>query len=156
MATCPAAGLDARYARIGRAAFALARRICGDDAAAADVVEQAFASAGDGPEGAVGDGLLLRRVRDLACDRLRRVPLAPVALSDPPRELAELPAVQWRVLDLVALRGATVREAAVRLRLPEEAVLAHLRDGLRLTGQLLSGARETDDHTDSPRLALLR
>jgi DNA-directed RNA polymerase specialized sigma24 family protein len=156
MATGPAAGLDARYARIGRAAFALARRICGDGAVAADVVEQAFASCGDGPDGGVGDGLLLRRVRDLACDRLRRAPLAPVALSDPPRELAELPAAHWRVLDLVALRGATVREAATRLRLTEDAVLAHLRDGLRQTGALLSGAGETDDHADSPRLALLR
>jgi DNA-directed RNA polymerase specialized sigma24 family protein len=156
MAPGPAAGLDARYARIGRAAFALARRICGDDAAAADVVEQAFARCGDGPDGGVGDGLLLRRVRDLACDRLWRLPVAPVALSDPPPALADLPALQWRVLDLVALRGATVRQAAARLRLSEDAVLAHLRNGLRMTGELLSGAGETDDHADAPRLALLR
>ena len=83
------------------------------------------------------------------------MPLAPVALSDPPRALAELPAAHWRVLDLVALRGATVREAAARLRLSEDAVLAHLRDGLRLTGALLSGAGQADDHADAPRLALL-
>jgi DNA-directed RNA polymerase specialized sigma24 family protein len=156
MAMGPAAGLDSRYARVGRAAFALARRICGDDAIAADVVEEAFASSGHGPEGGVGDGLLLRRVRDLACDRRIRVHRGPIALSASPPALAELPRVQWRVLDLVALRGATVREAAARLGVPEDDVLAHLRDGLRLAGALLSGTGETDGHADSARLALLR
>jgi hypothetical protein len=156
MAPGPSAGLDVRYARIGRAAFALARRVCGDDAVAADVVEQAFASSEAMPAGAVGDGLLLRRVRDLACGRRKHAPVGPVALSTPPPALAALSPLQWRVLDLVALRGAGMREAAARLLMPEDEVLAHLRDGLRLAGALLSGAGETDDNADSPRLALLR
>ena len=148
-------GLDARYARVGRAAFTLARRICGDEATASDVIERAFVGSAGMPEGAVGDGLLLRHVRALACDCRRRPPAGPVALSSPPRALAGLPWEHWRVLDLVALRGAGIGEAAARLGLPEDAVLAHLRDGLRLTGELLSGARETDDHADAARLALL-
>jgi hypothetical protein len=156
MASGPAAGLDVRYARIGRAAFALARRICGDDAAAAAVVEQAFARGGE-PEGAVGDGLVLRRVRQLACARRRRPATGPAAVGTPPAELAALPVAQWRVLDLVALRGASVREAALRLQLPEATVLAHLHDGLRSAGVLISGP-ERQSHGDAspPRLALLR
>ena len=154
MAPGPAAGPDVRYARMGRATFALARRICGDDAVAADVVAQAFA-ASPGPEGAVGDGLLLRRVRELACARRRRPPFGPVALSSPPPALAALAQAHWSVLDLVALRGAGVREAAARLQLSEEVVLTHLREALRLTRELLSGAGEPDDHADAPRLALL-
>jgi predicted DNA-binding protein (UPF0251 family) len=154
MAPGPAAGPDARYARMGRAAFALARRICGDDAVAAAVVEQAFLA--DEPESAVGDGLVLRRVRHLACARRRRAEAGPAAVGRPPRELAALPVAQWRVLDLVALRGASVREAAARLQLPEETVLAHLHEALKQAGALLSGERQADDHTDAPRLALLR
>jgi DNA-binding NarL/FixJ family response regulator len=154
MALGPAAGPDARYARVGRAAFALARRICADDAVAAAVVEQAFLA--DEPESAVGDGLVLRRVRQLACARRRRAEAGPAAVGKPPRELEALPVTQWRVLDLVALRGASVREAAARLQLPEEAVLAHLHDALRQTGALLSGERQPDDHADAPRFALLR
>jgi hypothetical protein len=156
MATGHAAGLDARYARVGRAAFALARRICGDDAAAAEVVEQAFACSGSERDGGAGDGLLLRRVRELAGSRRGRLSLGPVALTTPPPELTGLSVAQWRVLDLVALRGAGVREAAVRLRLPEDAVLAHLRDGLRAAGELLRGDGQPSDDADAPRLALLR
>jgi hypothetical protein len=154
MALGPAARLDARYARMGCAAFALARRICGDDAVAASVVEQAFIA--DEPDGAVGDGLVLRRVRHLACARRRRAEGGPAAVGKPPRELGALPVTQWRVLDLVALRGASVREAAARLQLPEETVLAHLHEGLQQAGALLSGERQPDDHADAPRLALLR
>ena len=84
-----------------------------------------------------------------------RGPAGPIALSEPPAALDVLSAAQWRVLDLVALRGAGVREAALRLRMSEDAVLAHLRDGLRLTGRVL-GAGETGDDADAPRLALLR
>jgi DNA-directed RNA polymerase specialized sigma24 family protein len=156
METGPAAGLDQRYARVGRACFALARRICGDDVVAAEVVEQAFASGGDEPAGPVGDGLLLRRVRHFACARRRRAQIGPAALGTPPPELCALPVAQWRVLDLVALRGASVREAAARLQLPETTVLAHLHDGLQAAGALLSGERQPDDHADAPRLALLR
>ena len=156
MALGPAAGLDARYSRIGRAAFALARRICGDDALAADIVEQAFANGAHEPGGSVGDGLVLRRVRHLACARRRRAQVGPAAVDTPPRELEALPVAQWRVLDLVALRGASVREAAVRMQLPEETVLAHLHDGLRQAAVLLSRERQTDDHAHAPRLALLR
>jgi DNA-directed RNA polymerase specialized sigma24 family protein len=153
MALGPAAGLDARYARIGRAAFALARRICGDDDVAAAVVERAFADSE--PEGAVGDGLVLRRVRQLACARRRRAQAGPVAIGAPPAGLRALPNAQWRVLDLVALRGASVREAATRLQMSEETVLAHLHGGLRGAGLLLSGERQADDQPDAPRLALL-
>ncbi|HET6173842.1 MAG TPA: hypothetical protein VFD90_14610 [Gaiellales bacterium] len=156
MASGPAAGLDLRYARIGRAAFALARRICGDDAAAATVVEQAFATGAGEREDGAGDGLLLRRVRQLACARRRRVQAAPAALDVPPPELAQLPVLLWQALDLVALRGASVREAAARLQLPEAMVLGHLHDGLREARVLLSGQRQPDDHADTPRLALLR
>jgi hypothetical protein len=156
MALGSAAGLDARYARMGCAAYALARRICGDDAVAVAVVEQAFVSGGDEPEGAVGDGLTLRRVRHLACARRRRAQAGPAAVGKPPRELGALPVTQWRVLDLVALRGASVREAAVRLQMPEETVLAHLHEALQQAGALLSGERQPDDHADAPRLALLR
>jgi len=156
MASRPAAGLDARYARTGRAAFALARRICGDDAAAAEVVEQAFASSGNEPEGPVGDGLLLRRVRRLACTRRKRPPLGPTAVGTPPPELTALPAAQWRVLDLVALRGASVREAAVRLQLPEATVLAHLHHALQGAGGVLLGERKPHGHADAARVALLR
>jgi RNA polymerase sigma-70 factor (ECF subfamily) len=156
MALGPAAGLDARYARIGRAAFALARRICGDDALAAAVVEQAFANGSHEPGGSVGDGLVLRHVRHLACARRRRAQVGPAAVGTPPRELEALPVAQWRVLDLVALRGASVREAAVRLQLPEETVLVHLHDALRQAGALLSRERQADDHAHPPRLALLR
>jgi DNA-directed RNA polymerase specialized sigma24 family protein len=155
MASGHAAGLDMRYARIGRAAFSLARRICGDDAAAGTVVEQAFASAGV-VDGAAGDGLLLRRVRQLACAQRRRGHAGPAALDLPPPELAALPVAQWRVLDLVALRGASVREAAAQLQLPEATVLAFLHDGLQRTRALLSGERQPHGHADPPRLALLR
>jgi hypothetical protein len=120
------------------------------------VVEQAFANGGHEPSGAVGDGLLLRRVRHLACARRGRAQVGPAALGMPPRELGALPVAQWRVLDLVALRGVSVREAATRLQLPEATVLAHLHDGLRQAGALLSGERQPDDHADAPRLALLR
>jgi DNA-binding NarL/FixJ family response regulator len=153
MASGPPVGLDLRYARIGRAAFALARRICGDDATAVEVVEQALASGGDEPAGAVGDGLVLRRVRRLACERRR--PVGPAALGAPPSELSALPLAQWRVLDLVALRGASVREAAGRLQLPEATVLTHLHEGLQRAGALLSGERQPYDNADAPRLALL-
>lgn len=153
MALGPAAGLDARYARMGCAAFGLARRISGDDAVAAAVVEQAFM---EGElDGAVGDGLLLRRVRRLACAHRRRTEAGPALVDKPPRELAALPVTQWRVLDLVALRGASVREAAARLQLPEETVLAHLHEALQQTRALLSGERQPDDHANPPRLALL-
>jgi DNA-directed RNA polymerase specialized sigma24 family protein len=154
MALGPAAGPDARYARMGCAAFALARRICGDDAVAAAVVEQAFIE--DQPDGAAGDGLLLRRVRHLACARRRRAQAGPAAVDKPPRELEALPVMQWRVLDLVALRGASVREAAARLQLREETVLVHLHQALQQARALLSGERQPDDHSDAPRLALLR
>lgn len=156
MASSPAASLDLRYTRIGRAAFALARRICGEDATAAAIVEQAFASSGDEPEGAVGDGLVLRRVRELACMRRRPATTAWTALGTPPPALKDMPLAHWRVLDLVALRGATVREAATRLQLPESTVLAHLHDGLRGAGSLLSGERQPHDYAEPPRLALLR
>lgn len=155
MASGPAVGLDLRYARLGRAAYALARRICGDDATAVEVVERALAG-GDEPEGAVGDGLVLRRVRSLACERRQRPPAGPAALAAPPAELTALSVAQWRVLDLVALRGASVREAATRLQLPEATVLAHLHEGLMRAGALLSGERKTHDDADAPRLALLR
>jgi DNA-directed RNA polymerase specialized sigma24 family protein len=156
MASARAAGVDARYERIGRAAFALARRICGDDALAAAAVEQAFASGGHEPAGPVGDGLVLRHVRHLACARRRRAQVGPPAACRPPRELAALPLAQWRALELVALRGASVREAAVRLQLPEATVLAHLHDGLRQAAALLSREREPDDYAQAPRVALLR
>jgi DNA-directed RNA polymerase specialized sigma24 family protein len=156
----PAAGAGEapRYERIGRAAFALARRVCGDDAVAAAVVERAFADVPDAGAGA-GDGLLLRRVRELACTaQVRRLEVQ-VTPSAAPGQLGALPGVQWRVLDLVALRGVAPREAGARLGLAEAEVLAHLRDGLRTTRALLaaggSGAREADDDADAPRLALL-
>ena len=154
----PAAGLDLRYARIGAAAFALARRICDDDAVAADVVERAFAGSCDEPEGAVGDGLLLRRVRCLACEAARPEAREARTTGAPPEALAGLTATQWQVLELIALRGVAVRSAAELLRLPEATVLAHLRDALRLAGSRLSagGEREADDHAQAPRLALLR
>jgi hypothetical protein len=153
MALGPAAGPEVRYERVGRAAFALAHRICADEEVAAAIVERAFAGSGDLPAGAVGDGLLLRRVRELACERRAGGALA---ASAPPGALAELSREHWRVLDLVALRGAGVCETALRLQLPEEAVLTLLHDGLRLAGGLLSGARQADDHAQPPRLALLR
>ena len=153
MALGPGAGLEVRYERVGRAAFALARRICADGEVAAALVERAFATCGDLPAGAAGDGLLLRRVRELACEHR---PAGPVAASAPPRPLAELSREHWSVLDLVVLRGAGVREAAVRLQLPEDVVLALLHDGLRRAGALLSRARQADDHAQPPRLALLR
>jgi DNA-directed RNA polymerase specialized sigma24 family protein len=156
MAFAPAAGREMRYDRVGRAAFALARRICGDGALAADVVERAFASPAALPEGAAGDGLLLRRVRELACDSRGRRPGELVAVSTPPPALASLSAVHWHVLDLVALQGEGVREAAVRLRLPEDTVLTLLHEALRTTGALLSGAGQPDGHADSARVALLR
>jgi hypothetical protein len=143
-----------RYTRIGCAAFALARRVCGDDATAAEVVEQALTS-GDEPDGGVGDGLVLRRVRQLACARRRPVRAAWIAPGTPPPGLKALPLAQWRVLDLVALRGASVREAAIRLQLPETTVLQHLHDGLQGAGALLSGERQPHDHAHPPRLALL-
>ena len=154
----PAAGFDLRYARIGAAAFALARRICDDAALAADVVARAFASSGDEPEGAVGDGLLLRRVRGLACEAARPEAREARTAGAPPAALAGLTAPQWQVLELIALRGVAVRGAAEVLRLPEATVLAHLRDAVRLAGSLLSagGAREADDHAQAPRVALLR
>jgi len=154
----PAAGLDLRYARIGAAAYALARRICDDASVAADVVEQAFATSGDEPEGAVGDGLLLRRVRTLACAAARPEARDPSATGAPPKALAGLTSTQWQVLELIALRGVAVRSAAELLRLPEATALAHLRDAVRLAGSLLSAgrAREADDHAQAPRLALLR
>jgi DNA-directed RNA polymerase specialized sigma24 family protein len=156
MASGPAAGLEQRYTRIGCAAFALARRICGEDAVAADIVEQALMSGAGDPEGAVGDGLALRRVRELACARRRPAKAARTAIGTPPQGLRDLPLAQWRVLDLVALRGATVREAAIRLQLPEASVLTHLHDGLRGAGARLSGERQPHAHADAPRLALLR
>jgi DNA-directed RNA polymerase specialized sigma24 family protein len=155
MASGPAAGLDMRYARLGRAAFSLARRICGDDAGAAAAVEQAFAGCGESDD-ATGDGLVLRRVRQLARAQRRRGPDAPAALDVPPAALAALPATQWHVLDLVALRGASVSEAATHLQLPEATVLAHLHAGLQGTSALLSGRRQPDDHAEPPRFALLR
>jgi DNA-directed RNA polymerase specialized sigma24 family protein len=155
MAPGPAAGLALRYARTGRAAFALARRISGDDATASDVVERAFADSAGVPEGAIGDGLVLRRVRVLACDCRRRSPAGPVAVGSPPPALAGLSGEHWRVLDLVALRGAGIGEASVRLGMSEGAVLAHLRDAVLRTRELLSGTRETDDHAESAQLALL-
>lgn len=156
MASGHAAGLDLRYARIGAAAFALARRICGDAAVAADVVEQAFATSDDEADGAVGDGLLLRRVRSLACSARRPGARATRRTVQPPA-LSGLTALQWQVLELVALRGSAVCAAAELLRLPEATVLAHLRDALRLAGSLLSarGARQADDHPHAPRVALL-
>ena len=158
MASGPAAGLDLRYARIGAAAFALARRICGDAAIAADVVEQAFARCGDDPEGAVGDGLVLRRVRALACSASGPAARAARPAGVPPQALSGLTPLQWQVLELIALRGAAVRSAAELLRLPEATVLAHLRDALRVAGSLLSPgrARQADDHAHAPRVALLR
>ena len=155
MAPNPAAGLDGRYSRVGRAAFALARRICGCDEVAADVVAEAFAGSAGVPAGAVGDGLLLRRVRELACDRTR-LPVASVPLGEPPAALLALPRAHWHVLALVALRGAGVREAASRLQLSEEAILMHLHDAVRMTRELLSGTWQPDDHPDSAALALLR
>lgn len=154
----PTAGLDLRYARIGAAAYALARRICDDAAVAADVVEQAFATSGDEPEGAVGDGLLLRRVRTLACEAARPEAREASATGAPPKALVGLTATQWQVLELIALRGVAVRSAAELLRLPEATVLEQLRDALRLAGSLLSAgrAREADDHAQAPRVALLR
>jgi hypothetical protein len=153
MALGPAAGPEVRYERVGRAAFALARRICGNGELAAAIVERAFASSGDLPAGAAGDGLLLRRVRELACERRAGGPLA---ASAPPRPLAELSREHWRVLDLIALHGAGVRETALRLQLPEEVVLTLLHDGLHCAGGLLSGARQADDYAQPPRVALLR
>jgi DNA-directed RNA polymerase specialized sigma24 family protein len=73
----------------------------------------------------------------------------------PPRELAALPVTLWHVLDLVALRGASVRDAAARLQLPEETVLAHLHEALQQARALLSAERQPDDHANPPRLALL-
>lgn len=156
MASGPAAGLEQRYARIGAAAFALARRICGDSAVAADVVERAFASAGDEAEGAVGDGLVLRRVRALACRAGRPEGRAARPAAVPPA-LSGLSAAHWQVLELIAVRGASVRAAAEQLGLPEAVVIAHLHDALQAAGSLLSAgcAREPDDHPQPSRLALL-
>ncbi len=73
-----------------------------------------------------------------------------------PRALAELSPAHWHVLGLVALHGAGVREAAARLRMPEETTLRLLHEGLQLAGALLSGAGEPHDHADAARLALVR
>ena len=122
--------MDANQSRW--AAFALACRVCGDRRQAETIVESSLERVGDDA------GELMRTVRDEA--RAARPRHVGFGETRRPRELAELPDLHWRLLDLVAQQGATIAEAAGHLGISSREALGLLHHAMRGASSLLTTA----------------
>jgi hypothetical protein len=123
------------------AAYSLALRVAGDEAAAAESVQAALRAR------PATRGAFVRAVRDEA--RARRAHDAPPSSS--PRRPEGVAAAEWDVLERVALRGARLAEAADELGLDRREALSRLHRGLLAAGRALGDEREP---RDDPRPAL--
>lgn len=103
------------YDRYAAQLFALALRITGDRAAAAEVVSSAFVSLGD----LADEASLVRATRDAALARQGR---AMVALSGP--------ATPQLLVEAAFYGGQRVSDLSKTFALPERTVRAMLRDGM--------------------------
>lgn len=117
---CVAALYDRHAGRM----YAVALRMAGSPAAAAEVLQEVFADICDGAVSApAGDvaGTLLRRTRDRAAARqTQNAPSPVVELTLSPRSLVE--AAFWG--------GISVEEAARRLGTTEETIRIKLKEGM--------------------------
>jgi len=103
------------YDRYAAQLFALALRITGDRAAAAEVVSSAFLSLGE----LADEASLVRATRDAALARRER---AMVALSGPP--------TPQLLVEAAFYGGQRVSDLSQTFALPERTVRSMLRDGM--------------------------
>ena len=103
------------YDKYGAQLFALALRITGDRAAAAEVVSSAFVRLGD----LADEASLVRATRDAALARQGR---AMVAVSGPP--------TPQLLVEAAFYGGQRVSDLSQTFALPERTVRAMLRDGM--------------------------
>jgi len=103
------------YDRCAAQLFALALRITGDEAAAAEVVSSAFLTLGDEAD----EASLVRATRDAALARRGR---AVVAMSGPPTPL--------KLVEAVFYGGQRVSDLSQTFALPERTVRSMLHDGM--------------------------
>lgn len=114
------------YDRYAAHLFALALRITGDRAAAAEVVSSAFLTLGD----LADEASLVRATRDAALARQGR---AMVALSGPPTPKL--------LVEAAFYGGQRVSDLSQTFALPERTVRAMLRDGMAELKRQLADAR---------------
>src|SRR6266568_6487884 len=103
------------YDRHAAELFALALRITGDHAAAAEVVSSAFLSLGE----LAGEASLVRATRDAALARRGR---AVIAMTGPPTPL--------QLVEAAFYGGQRVSDVSQTFALPERTVRSMLRDGM--------------------------
>jgi DNA-directed RNA polymerase specialized sigma24 family protein len=120
-----AASVAALYDRHAGRMYAVALRVTGDAARAANVLEEVFASLCDGPVlfDGTGDasGWLLRLTRDRALSGQTQNAATPVdGMTLTPRALVEA----------AFFDGISVQEAAKRLQTTEETVRTKLKEGM--------------------------
>jgi DNA-directed RNA polymerase specialized sigma24 family protein len=114
------------YDKYGAQLFALALRITGDRAAAAEVVSSAFVILGD----LADEASLVRATRDAALARRGR---AMVALSGP--------ATPQLLVEAAFYGGQRVSDLSQTFALPERTVRSMLRDGMAQLKRQLAEAR---------------
>ncbi len=126
------------------ASYRLAHRITGSESTAAAAVGTAARSTRD-------PATLVRLTRAAARrDRLERI--API---DRPETLTEVDPASWALLERVALRGMTLREAATDTAVDRRQALLALHRGLVAAGACLREQRQGDDRTHPARLGLV-
>jgi len=114
------------YDRYAAQLFALALRITGDRAAAAEVVSSAFVSLGD----LADEASLVRATRDAALARQGR---AMVAVSGPP--------TPQLLVEAAFYGGQRVSDLSQTFALPERTVRSMLRDGMAQLKRQLAAPR---------------
>jgi DNA-directed RNA polymerase specialized sigma24 family protein len=151
--------LDELYLRLGGPAFALARRVVGDDALAEDVLHEVFLQVWREPaahdRGSVA-AWVLGLVHHRAVDVVRREEARRRRLADDPPVAGEggLAESAREVLALACFGGYTEREVAALTRTPVGTVKARVLAGMRqlaaVTGVALGGALHDVTSVDGP------
>ncbi|MFW3169073.1 sigma factor [Geodermatophilus sp. CPCC 206100] len=140
------AALDALYLHLCGPAFALARRVLGDDALAEDVLHEVFLQVWREPgahdRGSVG-AWVLGMVHHRAVEVVRREESRRRrhAGEGPAAGEGGLPEVQREALDLAYFGGYTQREVAALTRAPLGTVKARMLAGLRQLARDAGAAR---------------
>ena len=132
-----------RSPELALAAYGVAVLITGSDEraiASLDAASRQSASTGNG---------YLAAVRRQA--RLRRAAVADPETLPRPAALSQVSLGDWAVLERVAYRGMTVREAAAAVGIEQRDALTRLQRALTTAGRCLGGNREASDDTEAVR-----